>query len=213
MKNTQAPPAVTVELSSFFSEAERKRLASAAVGIAGAGGLGSQAAIMLARSGIGALVLVDGDHVTASNLNRQHYFPRHVGKPKVHALAEQLKEIQPAITLMIHQEWIHQGNMNDILGKADIWIEALDDPASKALFSARAVRLGKLVVCASGMGGFGGRAMKRRILQGGRLVVTGDFTADVAECPPLAPRVIQCAAMQADAVLEYILTGTIKPLL
>ena len=63
----------------------------------------------------------------------------------------------------------------------------------------------------SGMGGFGGYAMKRRRL--GRLIVVGDMKTDVAARPPLAPRVMQCAAMQADAALEWLLTGNIKDLL
>ena len=41
----------------------------------------------------------------------------------------------------------------------------------------------------------------------------GDFVADVSQLPPLAPRVIQCAAMQADAVLEWLFTGKLEPLL
>ena len=65
------------------------------------------------------------------------------------------------------------------------------------------------------MGGFGGYAMKRRVLHssGGLLAVVGDFRSDVAQAPPLAPRVMQCAAMQADAALEFILTKNIQPLL
>ena len=57
--------------------------------------------------------------------------------------------------------------------------------------------------------------MTRRIMGGtrGRLTVVGDMQTDIAQCPPLAPRVMQCAAMQADAVIEYVLTGTVKPLL
>jgi len=57
--------------------------------------------------------------------------------------------------------------------------------------------------------------MKRRVMRtsGGLLAVVGDFRSDVADLPPLAPRVLQCAAMQADAALEFILTGNIQPLL
>jgi len=68
-------------------------LATARIGIAGVGGLGSNCAMMLARSGIGQLVLVDGDVVDESNLNRQHYFPRHLGQSKVLALSTQIQEL------------------------------------------------------------------------------------------------------------------------
>lgn len=74
-------------LAARIGTAARERLRAACVGIAGAGGLGSNIAVMLARSGIGALRIVDFDAVDASNLNRQHYFRQHVGMPKVEALA------------------------------------------------------------------------------------------------------------------------------
>ena len=60
------------------------------------------------------------------------------------------------------------------------------------------------------MGGVGGYAMRRRVM--GSLVVVGDMRSDVADRPPLAPRVMQCAAMQADAALEWLLTGTVGEL-
>ena len=65
------------------------------------------------------------------------------------------------------------------------------------------------------MGGFGGYAMTRRVrrMSGGLLAVVGDARSDVAQLPPLAPRVMQCASMQADAALEFILTQNIQPLL
>ena len=69
-------------LSSRIGEEARARLAAARVGVAGLGGLGSHIAVMLARSGVGALHLVDFDLVDESNLNRQHYFREHLGRPK-----------------------------------------------------------------------------------------------------------------------------------
>ena len=57
-------------------------LSKACVGIAGLGGLGSNIAMMLARSGIGRLLLIDFDVVEPSNLNRQHYMVSHLGMPK-----------------------------------------------------------------------------------------------------------------------------------
>jgi len=200
---------------SHFTPEQRMTLSAARVGIAGAGGLGSNAAMMLARCGAGALVLVDGDSVEPSNLNRQHYFPNHVGRPKVEALAEQLSELRPAPSVETHRLWLNEGNIAELLDKADFWLECLDDAKLKALFVNEALRSGRSVVSASGMGGFGGFTMKRRVMRtsGGLLAVVGDFRSDVADLPPLAPRVLQCAAMQADAALEFILTGNIQPLL
>lgn len=199
----------------FLTDIERRKLAGARVGIAGAGGLGSNTAVMLARSGTGRLVVIDGDLVEASNLGRQHYAPQDIGKPKVEALAALLARLAPDVRLTAHRLWLDSGNIPSLLPEADIWVEALDGARTKALFVAAALRAGKPVVCASGMGGVGGYAMARRIMRhsGGLLAVVGDFRSDVADLPPFAPRVMQCSAMQADAVLEWILTGNIKPLL
>ena len=62
------------------------------IAIAGIGGLGSYIAVSLARAGIGGLLLVDFDKVDISNLNRQHYSIKHIGKYKTEALKEQIKE-------------------------------------------------------------------------------------------------------------------------
>ena len=69
------------------------------VGIAGLGGLGSHIAVFLARAGVQHLHLVDFDRVDESNLNRQHYFLRDVGRLKTEALAEQLLAINPALKI------------------------------------------------------------------------------------------------------------------
>ncbi|MFQ9952765.1 MAG: ThiF family adenylyltransferase, partial [Clostridium sp.] len=76
-----------------------ERVKKAKVGIAGLGGLGSHIAVMLARTGIGRLVCVDFDEVEPSNLNRQSYFIRDLGRPKAEALAQQIGEINPFITV------------------------------------------------------------------------------------------------------------------
>ncbi|MBQ4616661.1 MAG: sulfur carrier protein ThiS adenylyltransferase ThiF [Mailhella sp.] len=200
---------------SYFSPEQRQKLASARVGLAGTGGLGSNAAMMLARCGVGRLILIDADKVEASNLNRQHYFPRHLGMPKVKALADQLRELCPAPEVETLTLWLEDGNIAALLDKADVWLECLDDARLKARFTAMALSAGRTVVSASGMGGFGGFAMTRRVMKSasGLLAAVGDFRSGVDSLPPLAPRVMQCAAMQADAALEFILTGNIKPLL
>ena len=73
----------------------QEKLRAAKVAVAGLGGLGSNIAVMLARSGIGKLLLVDFDVVDVTNLNRQMYFIPQLGKPKTEALAELLVQINP----------------------------------------------------------------------------------------------------------------------
>ena len=69
-----------------FSPDIHQNLKLASVAIAGAGGLGSNIAVMLARSGIGHLHIVDFDIVDITNLNRQAYTVKHIGSRKVDAI-------------------------------------------------------------------------------------------------------------------------------
>ena len=183
-------------------------LAAVRVGFAGAGGLGSNCAMMLARSGLTQFVLVDEDVVDESNLNRQHYFPRHVGQSKVLALSEQIRELGD-MDVDARRIRLDEHNIRDVLALAPIWVEALDDAAAKRLFVEEALRAGVFCVSASGLAGWGGPPMQRRVLThkdaSPRLILVGDFSSAVSDVlPPLAPRVMQAAALQADAVLEYI---------
>ena len=78
-----------------FSEDVHNKLKKAKVGVAGLGGLGSNIAAMLARSGVGNLHIVDFDKVDLSNLNRQNYYINHLGRYKTEVPAEILKSINP----------------------------------------------------------------------------------------------------------------------
>lgn len=81
-----------------FPEEMRTKLRNARVAVAGLGGLGSNIAVMLARSGVGELLLVDFDTVDVTNLNRQMYLIPQLGKPKAEALPEILYQINPYLT-------------------------------------------------------------------------------------------------------------------
>lgn len=187
----------------YFEPEQLKLLSSARVGIAGAGGLGSNAAILLARSGVEDFVIVDHDIIEPSNLNRQHYWPGQIGLPKVEALSEHLRELNPEIRIEQRKEALDERNLGEILASAPVWVEALDRAETKRLFVERALLCDRKVASASGLGGFGGSPMQKRWL--GNLVMVGDFTTDISVAPPLAPRVAQAAAMLADCVLEFIL--------
>lgn len=191
-------------LARYLSAEQRQRLAAARVGIAGCGGLGSNVAMMLARSGVVRLLLIDGDRVEPSNLNRQHFFPRHLGEAKATALAAQLRELRPGMQVREQVLWLERGNIPALLPEADIWVEALDNPTMKRDFVECALEAGAFVVSASGIAGWGGPPMQRRDF-GDKLILVGDFATGIDVQPPLAPRVTQAAALQADAVLERIL--------
>lgn len=183
-----------------------QRLAGACIGIAGAGGLGSNCAAALVRAGVGKLVVADFDVVSESNLNRQFYFADQVGMKKVEALYDNLKRIRPHIALSIHPLRVTPLNMGLLFAGCEVVVEAFDDAEEKAWFIEE--MHGQMpdipLVAASGMAGYG-RLEALRVVRQGNLTVCGDGATAVSEdTPPLAPRVGIVACMQADAVLERL---------
>ncbi|HJB65664.1 MAG TPA: sulfur carrier protein ThiS adenylyltransferase ThiF [Candidatus Mailhella merdavium] len=179
------------------------RLDSVRVGIAGAGGLGSNCAMLLVRSGVRHLYIADHDVVSLSNLNRQFFFPDQLGQSKIAALAENLRALNPSLDLTLLPERLDESSAVTFFSSCDIVAEAVDDAETKQKLIHALLEAGHVVVAASGMAGWG-NDMRRRIL--GRLTVVGDFTSEVnRNAPPLAPRVMLAAAMQADEILRRIL--------
>lgn len=189
-------------------ETMRARLGAARVGIAGLGGLGSNVAWMLVRSGVKRLVLADFDVIDESNLDRQFYFADQVGKLKAEALADNLLRISPDLALEVHAVRVVAGNFGPLFTGVDVFVEALDRAEEKAAVIALAsdVLPGVPIVAASGLAGYGPAAeiSTERIAE--NLCVVGDFTsaADPAH-PLLASRVTLAAAQQALLVTRILL--------
>ena len=181
-------------------------LRKSSVGIAGAGGLGSNVAIALARAGVGRLVIADYDKVEPSNLNRQQYFLDQVGERKVEALRENLLAINPYSLYEIHDVRVTRRNAAAIFGRVDVLVEAFDKAEAKEMLIEASLSKfpGRPIVAASGLAGYGGnrRVHTRRL---GNLYICGD---ESSQCPkgisPMAPRVALVAAMQANLVVELL---------
>ncbi len=188
---------------------EKMKHAHAAV--AGLGGLGSNVAVMLARAGIGSLHLVDFDRVDGSNLNRQIYRMKHLGRLKTEALAEEIREINPYIKIKADTVRVTAENVKTIFGQDRLICEAFDVAENKAMLVNTALEQlpEAVLVAGSGMAGYGksGRIQTKRKMR--RLYVCGDETSDIADGLCLmAPRVTLCAAHQANMILRLILGET-----
>lgn len=135
----------------------KEKLKNSCIGIAGLGGLGSNAAVSLARSGIGKLILIDFDRIEESNLNRQYYFKDQIGKYKTEALAENIKRINEEIELIIFNTILEPNNMVKYFKDADIIIEALDKAEMKSKFIEKIqLELPNIpLIGASGVAGYG----------------------------------------------------------
>lgn len=186
----------------------QKRLSRARVAICGVGGLGSHIALALARCGIGELHLLDFDCVELSNLHRQQYFVEQLGMPKVEALRETLVHVQPYLRVLISQVRVTEENMAELLEGERYVCEAFDKAEAKAMLTNFVLEhMPKAyLVGASGMAGVGesNRIQTRKILP--HYYLCGDGVSDVEICGSLtAPRVMLCAAHQANQVVELIL--------
>ena len=189
------------------SEKIRKKLKESCVGIAGVGGLGSNAAISLARAGIGRLILVDFDSVEENNLDRQYYFRDQIGKVKVEALKENIKKVNPWLKIDIFNQKLTVGSMDEPFQDADVIIEALDSAVAKTSFIEEIMQKlpDKPLVACSGVAGYGNsdRIETKRI---GNLYICQDEQARSSDDDVLmAPRVALMANWEANIVLELLL--------
>ena len=184
-----------------------KKLKKTRVCILGLGGLGSNVAVLLARSGIGYLKLVDFDIVEASNLNRQQYKISHIGIKKTEAMKSIIKEINPFVEVDILDIKVDRENIYSIVGDSEIVVEAFDRAETKAMILEELLTdKNKIIVSASGMAGLGSanEIVTRKIKDNFYLI--GDNYSDYEEYSGImSTRVMICAAHQANVVLRLIL--------
>lgn len=184
----------------------QKKFSAASVAICGLGGLGSNAAISLARAGVGTLHLIDFDRVDLSNLHRQQYGVSQLGVYKTDAMRQNLAEINPFCKIITDTVRLTEENLH-ILQSASIICECFDHAESKSMLVNGVAQYfpNAYIVAASGMSGLhtGNTISTRRL--GKRLYLCGDGMSDVEEDGTLfASRVMLCAAHQANTVLRII---------
>ncbi len=190
----------------------RSRLSTFAVGIAGAGGLGSNCAVAIARSGIGKLIICDYDIVERVNLNRQYYFSDQIGMKKVYALKDNIARIDGTVTVEAHDIQLEPGSIVNIFKECDIIVEAFDQAEMKQMLAETVLeRLpGKPLIMGSGMAGWGDNNSISEKSPGDDIYICGDDISEVSDDnPPLAPRVCIVANMQANIVLELLLKKSV----
>ncbi|WP_347487704.1 tRNA threonylcarbamoyladenosine dehydratase [Desulfoscipio sp. XC116] len=132
-----------------------EKLAVCKVAIFGLGGVGSFTAEALARSGVGALLLVDHDTVDITNINRQlHAMSGTVGLAKTKVMEERLRQINPALQLQTRQQRFTPDLASDMLDNRalDFVVDAIDDVDNKAALIAGCVERNLPVISAMGAG-------------------------------------------------------------
>ncbi len=132
-----------------------ERFQQAHVCIIGIGGVGSWVAEALARSAVGALTLIDPDHIAESNINRQlHALTGEEGKAKTQAMRERILAINPRCRVHGVEEFLGEENLDALIGSGfDYVVDAIDSARAKAALIAHCRRSKIRLVCVGGAGG------------------------------------------------------------
>lgn len=173
------------------------------IGIAGAGGIGSNVAFHLVRSGVRDLKVFDFDRVEASNLNRQFYFADQIGLPKVEALKTNLQRIDPEVRMEAIVQRLEADTVAEAFADCGIVVEAFDRADSKAMLIHALADSGQYLVSGSGLAGLAPEGVTLRRL-GEHLAIAGDFVSDVERLRLYSPKVMLVASLMAIAVLQKL---------
>ncbi len=198
-----------IKINDFYKDHDldtQKKIGNKTVGIIGAGGIGSNAAVALARSGVGKLIIADFDTIQITNLNRQYYFINQIGMKKVIALKKNLELINPFIRYEIYDTKIDESNLK-IFSSVDILIEAVDFAETKAkiLSSWQTQFPNKPIILSSGIAGVGKNDMIHCKKIDDFTFICGDEKTSVDDFPPYAPKVAVVANMMANLALELLI--------
>lgn len=139
----------------LLGESTRRALQKCSVFIAGLGGVGGNAAEAIVRAGVGTVILLDHDVVSPSNINRQLLAThRVIGQKKTQVAAERFREINPAINLIMIDEFLHADGAKALLTpyQPDFLLDCIDSIGCKAALVAAAQQRAIPVISAMGAG-------------------------------------------------------------
>lgn len=174
------------------------------IAIAGAGGIGSNVALHLVRTGVSPILIADFDQIEAGNLNRQFYFADQIGRVKVEALKENLGRVNPDCRIELIHDRLTADNIKSHFKDCAIIVEAFDNPEDKAmLLDAYTGEEGVFVISVSGIAGLSIERVGMREW-GENALIIGDFVSDVEDLPTYSPKVSLVAALVANIVLEEL---------
>ncbi|BDT68059.1 tRNA threonylcarbamoyladenosine dehydratase [Comamonadaceae bacterium OS-1] len=125
-------------LQRLYGVAGAARIRAAHVAVVGIGGVGSWTVEALARSGVGRLTLIDLDHVSESNINRQiHALDSTVGQAKVLAMRDRIAQINPGCVVHCIEDFVEPANWPQLLPPdVDAVVDACDQVKAKTAMAA-----------------------------------------------------------------------------
>jgi len=142
-------------IARLYGKSGLEKLRTAHVCVVGIGGVGTWAAEAFARSGIGAITLVDLDEVCVTNINRQsHALTETVGRAKAEVMAERIRAINPDCRVTVEQKFFNEQTSVELLApKYDFILDAIDDMTNKVLLIVRCCENKIPVIACGGAGG------------------------------------------------------------
>ncbi len=138
----------------LFGQEAMQKLAAARVAVFGVGGVGGYAVEALARSGVGALDLIDSDTISLTNINRQLLATHDsIGKSKVEVARQRILSINPACTVTTHQVfYLPETEAQFDFTRYDYIIDAIDTVSGKLALIVNAQKAGTPIICSMGAG-------------------------------------------------------------
>jgi len=195
-----------------LSVEEQLRLAESTVAVVGAGGLGGEVIVLLARLGVGYLRVVDSDRFEESNLNRQSLCTRTtLGRRKAEAARDAVSSINPGVSVASYPVKLVSTNAAELLREADVVVDGLDNVRDRLLLEAGTRDLG-IPLIHGAVAGFEGRLMSvfpgdpgLRLLYGGEIGVEEEAGRAETELGVPCPVPALIGVLQAMEVVKHLL--------
>ena len=193
-----------------LSVEEQQVLGESRVAVVGLGGLGGVVVEILARIGVGALTLVDGDRFEESNLNRQLMSTvENLGEPKSEAAARRINTVNPAVGLHVHSGFVDENSVAPLLKDATLVVDCLDRISIRFALETAAKTAGKPMISAA-VAGAAGHVTTIFPQDAGLSLIYGEAgqaadTGSEVELGCLAQAVFLLASVEASEAVKIIL--------
>lgn len=186
-----------------LSEADMERLSSSKVLVVGCGGLGGNIIEYLARAGVGALTVVDGDVFEESNLNRQILSTsENIGQKKALAAAERVRAIDPSVDVTPVCDFFTKENAPSLMEGADLVVDALDNASARLILEDAASEAGLAIV----HGAICGWDLQAMLVPPGSGLLHEMYPEGYAPASktslPVTPAI--CAAIEASTAIRFL---------
>ncbi len=142
-------------ITRLYGEQVMQRFQDASICVVGIGGVGSWAVEALARSAVGALTLIDMDHVAESNMNRQlPALDKNLGRAKIQVMAQRIQQINPACKVQQIDDFLTLDNLHQtITSKLDLVLDCMDSYRVKAALIDHCRKMEIQLIVMGGAGG------------------------------------------------------------